>query len=338
MRQIVTSRNGGVDVLNVVEAPKPKPGPREVLISVKASGLNFADILARQGLYPDAPRKPCVLGYEVSGIVEEVGENLGKELMGQSVLASTRFGGQSEYVKIPVDYVFEKPPSLSFEEAAAIPVNYLTAHILLVVMGSLKRGEILLIHNAGGGVGLAVLDIAKHIGAKTIGTASSTKHHLLFERGLDHAIDYRTRDWLPEVLKLTGGKGVDLVIDPLGPASWRKSYSALANAGRLGMFGWSDISGGRMRGLLLFIRSSLRSQGFRPLSLMGQGHGVFGFNLGHFIDDTEKIRTWMEAILEGVKEGWIHPHIAGTFRFDQVAEAHRFIESRSNFGKVVLVP
>lgn len=338
MRQIITTRNGDVDVLKIQESPSPIPKKNEVLIKVRAAGLNFADILARQGLYPDAPRKPCVLGYEVSGVVEKTGESLPKELVDREVLALTQFGGQSEFVSVPADYVFIKPGSASFEEAAAIPVNYITAYILLVVMGSLKRDETALIHNAGGGVGLAALDIAKHIGARTIGTASQSKHSFLQARGLDYPIDYRTSDWVDEVLKITNRKGVELAIDPIGPANWRKSYNVLGHTGRLGVFGFSNVSGNRMRGILLYLKSLVRAQSFRPLSLMSKDHGVFGFNLGHTIHEKEKLRSWMETILEGFREGWVRPHVSKTFKFEDAAEAHRYIESRRNIGKVVLTP
>src|SRR5687767_8720602 len=211
MRQIFTTASGNIDVLKVKESPDPKPAAGEVLIRVRAAGLNFADILARQGLYPDAPSKPCVVGYEVSGVVEEVGEGVNSALSGKSVVAMTRFSGQSEYVVVKATQMFEKPETLTFEQSAAIPVNYLTAYALMIVMGSLHRGESVLIHNAGGGVGLAALDIAKKIEAVTFGTASPSKHEFLKERGLDYAIDYRSQDWLPVIKELTEGRGVDLV-------------------------------------------------------------------------------------------------------------------------------
>src|SRR5438552_13676950 len=196
MRAVVTTRNGDVGALKIEERPDPVPSKGQVLIRVKASGLNFADILARQGLYPDAPPKPCVMGYEVSGIVESGGDEVDESFIGQPVIAMTRFGGQAELVVAPVTQILAKPETLSFEQGAAIPTNYLTAWALLVTMGGLKKEEAVLIHNAGGGVGLAALDIAKHIGATTYGTASAAKHEFLKERGLDHAIDYRKQDWL----------------------------------------------------------------------------------------------------------------------------------------------
>src|SRR5215208_3816900 len=221
MRQIVTTTTGDISVLKVQEKPDPTPRDDEVIIRVRAAGLNFADILARQGLYPDSPPKPCVVGYEVSGVVETAGKDVNSSLVGKSVVAMTRFGGQSELVALKATQMFEKPEKLTFEQAAAIPVNYLTAYALLVVMGSLHRDESVLIHNAGGGVGLAALDIAKQIGAISYGTASQGKHGFLKARGLDHAIDYRGQDWLPELLRLTGGRGVELIIDPIGGVHWK---------------------------------------------------------------------------------------------------------------------
>src|SRR6185369_1353871 len=161
MRQIVTTANGSIDVLKIEQRPDPQPQAGEVLISVKAAGLNFADILARQGLYPDAPKKPCVMGYEVSGVVEALGAGVDPALLGKAVVALTRFGGQSELVTVESSQIFLKPDSLTFEQGAAIPVNYLTAYALIAVMGCLQPGESVLIHNAGGGVGLAALEVAR---------------------------------------------------------------------------------------------------------------------------------------------------------------------------------
>src|SRR5438067_7552791 len=147
MRAIVTSANGDERVMKVEERPDPKPREGEVFIRVKAAGLNFADILARQGLYPDGPKKPCVMGYEVSGVIESAGEGVDANLIGKPVIASTRFGGQAELVVVPANQIFAKPESLTFEQAAAIPANYLTAWALVGVMGGLKREESILIHN-----------------------------------------------------------------------------------------------------------------------------------------------------------------------------------------------
>lgn len=338
MRQVVTTKNGGVDVLRVEEKPDPKPKKGEALIRVRAAGLNFADILARQGLYPDGPAKPCVMGYEVAGVVEELGEGVNSALAGKSVVAMTRFGGQSEFVIVKATQMFQKPEQLTFEQAAAVPVNYLTAYALIVVMGSLREGESILIHNAGGGVGLAALDIAKKIGAETFGTASPAKHEFLRERGLDHPIDYRNQDWLPVLKQLTAGRGVELILDPIGGDHWKKSYAALRHTGRLGMFGVSSASANGIKGKFKLVKAAIQMPRFHPLGLLSKNRGVFGLNLGHMWHEPEKVAIWMRGIMRGVEEGWVRPYVDRTFKFEDAGEAHKYIESRRNIGKVVLIP
>ena len=338
MRQIVTTGTGGIEVLKVQEKPDPKPRAGEIAIRVRAAGLNFADILSRQGLYPDSPPKPCVMGYEVSGVIEAVGEGINESFVGKPVAAMTRFGGQSDMVVVKATQVFDKPAHLTFEQAAAIPVNYLTAYALLVVMGSLHKGESLLIHNAGGGVGLAALDIAKKIGAVTYGTASPSKHKFLAERGLDHAIDYRGQDWQPVLKELTNGRGVDLIIDPIGGSHWKKSFASLRHTGRLGMFGVSTGSANGFAGKLKMLKAVIQTPWFFALPLLNRNRGVFGLNLGHMWHEQEKVAIWMRDILRGVEEGWVQPYVDQAFSFEEAGKAHQYLEARKNIGKVVLVP
>ncbi|HEX6283906.1 MAG TPA: zinc-binding dehydrogenase, partial [Pyrinomonadaceae bacterium] len=252
--------------------------------------------------------------------------------------ALTRFGGQSDVVVVKATQVFDKPDALTFEQAAAIPVNYLTAYALLVVMGSLHHGESVLIHNAGGGVGLAALDIAKKIGATTYGTASPSKHKFLTERGLDHAIDYRSQDWQPVLMQLTNGRGVDLITDPIGGAHWKKSFASLRHTGRLGMFGVSTASANGLSGKLKMLKAVLQTPWFHALPLLNRNRGVFGLNLGHMWHEPEKVAVWMRDILRGVEEGWVRPYVDRSFSFDDIGKAHQYLEDRKNIGKVVLVP
>jgi NADPH:quinone reductase-like Zn-dependent oxidoreductase len=200
-------RAGGPEVLKVQERPDPPVGPGEVRIAVKAAGINFADTLARTGLYPDSPKVPCVVGYEVAGEVESVGDGVESVRPGDRVLAGTRFNGQAELVTVSENMVYGLPEQLSFEEGAAFPVNYATAQAGLVVMGGLKRGERVLIRAAAGGVGISATQIAKRIGAEVFGTASPSKHAAIREQGVDHAIDYRSQEFAEEVRRLTGGRG-----------------------------------------------------------------------------------------------------------------------------------
>ena len=337
MKQIVITKYGDPDVLKIQERKDPQPSAGEVLIKVKAIGVNFADILARKVLYPDAPKPPCVVGYEVSGTVESTGPGVDASIVGQSVVALTRFNGYSDRVCVPEKAVFTIPESLDFELAAAIPLNYLTAYQLLYVMGGLKKGESVLIHNAGGGAGLAALDISLHLEATTYGTSSVGKHSFLMERGLNYPIDYRNQDFLSSIMSLTGGKGVEMVLDPIGGNNWKKSYKALRPTGRLGLFGVSTVTDSTMGRVFQFIKLIAQTPRYNPLRLMNANKGVFGVNLGHLWNERDKISGWMQEILKGVEKGWVRPHVDRTFRFEQAGKAHRYIEARKNIGKIVLV-
>ena len=336
MKQIFIVGHGGLEKLQLRESPDPQPARGEIRIRVKASGINFADILARQGLYPDSPKVPCVIGYEVSGTVDTIGPGVDHAWIGKDVFALTRFGGYSDVVVVTEKQTFAKPASLSHEQAAAIPVNYLTAWQLLVVMGSLKPEETVLVHNVGGGVGLAAIDIARHLGATIYGTASNGKHAFLLQRGLHEAIDYRTKDWTVELERLSNGKGVALITDPLGGNHWKKSYKALRSTGRLGMFGVSVATRSKLSGPLRLLPVALGMPFFHPLALMNTNKSVFGVNLGHMWHETDMIAGWMEILLKGVADGWVRPHVDKSFPLAQVGEAQTYIEERKNTGKVVL--
>src|SRR3954464_5131168 len=232
MKAVVLTGHGGPEVLRVEERPDPPVGPGEVRIAVKAAGINFADTMARVGLYPDAPKVPCVLGYEVAREVESGGEGVESHKPGDRVMAGTRFNGQAELVSVPEDQVLSLPEKLSFEEGAAFPVNYGTAYAALVVMGGLKEGERVLIHAAAGGVGISATQVARNIGAEIFGTASPSKHDAIREQGVEHPIHYPSDDFEDEVNRITGGEGIDVAIDALGPTSSRKDYRLLRSGGR----------------------------------------------------------------------------------------------------------
>lgn len=339
MRAIYIRRPGGPGVLEVRDAADPTPGGNDLVIRVRAAGINFADVLARQGIYPDAPPYPCVVGYEVAGVVESAGSAALRSWIGKEVLALTNFGGYAELARCDANYVWEKPAGLSFETAAAIPLNYITAWGLLVAAGRVGKGDIALIHNAGGGVGLAALEIARHFGATTIGTASARKHDFLKARGLDHAIDYTKGDWVKEVRAITRGKGVTIAIDPLGGENWKKTYSVLQPTGRMGMFGISTAAkGGGPLAKLELLKLALSTPLFHPFKIIPANRGVFGINIHSMYGEHEKFTAWMREILAGVEAGWMRPHVDRIYKFDQAGEAHAWIEGRGNIGKVLLIP
>lgn len=338
MRAIYIERSGGVEVLKGRETQAPAPKSGEVAIAVKAAGVNFADILARQGIYPDAPPTPCVVGYEVAGTVTAVGPGVDAAWIGKDVLALTDFGGYAETACVGAAYVWEKPAALSFEQAAAIPLNYITAWALLIAMGGLAAGETVLIHNAGGGVGLAALDIARWRGAVAVGTASPRKHEFLRSRGCAHCVDYTAADWPAQVLRITHGHGVELAIDPIGGPSWKKSYAVLRKTGRLGMFGISAAAVGGIRAKFELVKLVLGTPFFHPLKLIPGNRGVFGVNIHNMYEESGKFRDWMTAILGGVAAGWVRPHVDRVFNFTEAGAAHAYIEGRGNIGKVILAP
>jgi synaptic vesicle membrane protein VAT-1 len=340
MRQIWISKAGPPETLLLKEAPDPNPRTGEARIRVEASGINFADVMGRMGLYPDLPKIPVVPGYEVAGRVDAVGEGVDPAWIGRSVFALTRFGGYADVVCAPTRRIFPRPEGMSVEEGAAIPVNYLTAWQLIVVMGALKAGETMLVHSAGGGVGVAAIQIAKHLGAKVIGTASAAKHEELRALGVDHLIDYRTADFEKRAREITQGRGVELILDAVGGESLKKGYRLLAPTGRLGIFGASSAATnktGGMLGMVSMLAGTPWLQ-FNPLSLMNANKGVFGVNLGHMWDQGDRIASWMNQLIQLWEQGAIKPRIARTFSFGEAPAAHHFIQDRSNIGKVLLTP
>jgi NADPH:quinone reductase-like Zn-dependent oxidoreductase len=336
MREVVITRHGPPDVLEERERPAPEPGPGEIRIRVKACGVNFADVLARLDLYPDAPKPPMTPGYEVSGYVDAVGPGPARHEVGRHVLALTRFGGYTDSVVVPADFVWAAPASLSHNEAAAIPVNYLTAVIALYRMANLKAGETVLVHGAGGGVGIAAMQLARLRRGSIIGTASASKHNALRSLGIDHAIDYRTADVEAEVARITNGRGVDVVLDPIGGDNLLKSYRMLAPMGRLVALGVQDMVGGQHRNVVRTLHSLWQMPRFNPLDLMNDNKGVFGLNLGHLFTERKLIAAAMEALLTDFSGGRLKAVVAKTFPLARAADAHKFLQDRANIGKVIL--
>jgi NADPH:quinone reductase-like Zn-dependent oxidoreductase len=340
VRQIWIPKAGPPEVLELREARDPTPGAGEIRIRVEAAGVNFADVMGRMGLYPDLPPMPVVPGYEVGGRVDAVGEGVGFDWVGRDVLALTRFGGYADVVSVPENQVLARPPGMSAEEGAALPVNYLTAYQLLEVMGGLRRGETVLVHSAGGGVGIAAIQLAKRIGARVIGTASAGKHAFLQSIGCDHVIDYTRERFEERVREITHGRGVELALDAVGGRSFTRSYAALAPTGRLGMFGMSAAATGKQRRIVGLAKAALSTPWFRftPLRLMNENKGVFGVNVGHLWNEVDRIQAWMEALVGYFRAGAVRPVIAARFSFDRAAEAHHYLQDRKNIGKVLLVP
>lgn len=332
MRAVVITKHGGPGVLQVQERPDPSIRSGEVRIAVAACGVNFADVMARIGVYPDAPDTPCVVGYEVAGTILELGENVEGLSHGQRVMAGTQFGGYASQVVVPAADVIPLPDELTFEQGAAVPVNYATAWAGLIGYGNIQPGERVLIHSAGGGVGIAATQLAKRHGAEVYGTASPAKHARILELGVDHALDYTHDGWELGLPKF------DLVMDAVGGRSFRRSYELLRPGGRLVAFGASAVLSGEKRNLRSALGTLVRMPRFNMVKQMSVSKSVIGLNMLSLWKDRQTLEPWIEPLRALLDDGTIKPVIAGDFSFQNAGEGHTMISERRNIGKVVLTP
>jgi NADPH:quinone reductase-like Zn-dependent oxidoreductase len=332
MRAVVITKHGGPGVLQVQERSDPTLGPGEVRIDVAAAGINFADVMARLGFYPDAPKTPCVVGYEVAGTILELGEGVEGLTHGQRVVANTEFGGYASQVVVPADGVLPLPDGLTFEQGASIPVNYGTAWMGLLGFGSLLPGERVLIQAAAGGVGIAATQVAKRQGAEVYGTASPGKHARISELGVDHPLDYTKSGWE------RGLPALDVIMDAIGGNSFRRSYELLAPGGRLIAFGASGVVSGERRNPIPALKTALRMPRFNMIKQMSESKAVIGLNMYSLWKDRGTLQPWIAPLREMLDDGTVKPVVAGDFTFEDAGAAQTMITERRNVGKVVLVP
>jgi NADPH:quinone reductase-like Zn-dependent oxidoreductase len=334
MRAVVITKTGDPSVLQVQERPDPPPpGPGQVKVAVRAAGVNFADTMARVGLYEDAPPLPAVVGYEVAGTIAAVGAGVDPGRNGERVMAGTRFGGYAEQVVVNEKDAIPLPDALSFEQGAAIPVNYATAWAGLLGYGSLRAGERVLIHAAAGGVGIAATQLAKAAGAEVHGTASPGKHARLAETGVDRAIDYRQKSWWKGLPKY------DLIMDAIGGSSFRRSYDLLRPGGRLVAYGASAVHQDDTRNLRKALPHAARMfRGFDLIKQMGESKAIIGLNMLSLWDDRGTLEPWIGPLAGALADGTVQPVVHAAVPFADAPEAHRIIGARENVGKVVLVP
>ena len=337
MRAAVLHRTGGPDVFEIQERPEPSLGPGRVRIRVRAAGVNFADLMARQGLYPDAPELPSVLGYEVAGEVEEVGDDVDGCSPGDRVVAACRFGGYAELASVRERDLLPLPGDWSFEEGAAFPVVYGTAYASLVSFGNLRAGERLLIQAAAGGVGIAATQIGKLLGAEIYGTASGSKHAVIRENGVQHPIDYREKDFAEEVRRIAGDEcPLDVIVDGIGAKSWKDGYGLLRPGGRLVMIGASSFVSGEKRNLPRAAANLARVPRFNPLKMASESRSVIGLNMLRLWDARGTLGEFIEPLSQWVDQGLLRPIVSEAFPLERIADAHRLIGERKNVGKVVL--
>ncbi len=335
MRAAVVRKYGPPENFELRDWPDPVPKSGECLIRVRAVGINFADLLQRMGIYPGTPKPPFIPGFEVAGTVEQVPGSTALR-PGDRVVGMTRFNAYAEFAVCAANAAFAIPDALRFEQAAAIPVNYLTAFHSMFEMGNLRPGDRVFIHSAAGGVGVAAVQLARARGLVTFGTAGSAKQDFLRKIGVDHPIDYTREDFV-EVVRRVAPAGIEMVLDPIGGKSFAKSLRCLGTMGRLVVFGFSAAAGpSGKRSLPRAAKAFAQMPRISPLKLMENNHAVIGVHLGRMRGREEVLRREMEEVLALYSAGQIHPVVGKTFPLDQAAAAHRYIHDRQNTGKVVL--
>jgi len=322
MKAIRATQAGDPSVLQLEDIPLPKPGPGEALVRVRVVGVNFADIYMRNGAARLPIPFPFTPGIEGAGVVEAVGEGVSDVKLGDRVAYATMgVGSYAEYHVVKVGHLAPLPNELSYEDGAAVILQGLTAHYLLHEFYPVEPGSTVLVHAAAGGMGLILVQWLKHLGAVAIGTVSTeAKAKIARDAGADYVIDYATHDFVDEAKKITGGKGVDYIIDGVGKTTFTKNLDALRNRG------WATIFG----------MASGPADAVAPNSLMMKALTISGGSLFNFMVTRDELLGRARDVFTGVREGWLKLHIDRAFPLVQAAEAHHLLETRQTTGKLIL--
>lgn len=321
MRAIQVQKTGGPEVLTLVDLPVPKPKPNEVVVKISAAGVNFIDVYFREGRYPAA--LPFVDGQEAAGVVSEVGSEAKSLKPGDRVAYTGVLGGYAEYAAVPADRLVRIPPTVKDEQAAAAMLQGMTAHYLVNSTYPLKKGETALIHAAAGGVGLLLVQMAKNIGARAIGTVGSEeKAKLAREAGADDIIIYSQQDFEAETKRLTETKGVHVVYDGVGKSTFEKDFNVLRPRGYLVLFGGASGPVPPFDPMILTQKGSLFLT--RP-------------SLGHYIATREELERRATDVLNMISAGKLKLRIAHVYKLQDAQQAHRDLEGRKTTGKLLLI-
>lgn len=319
MKAIQISQYGGPEVLETCEVPSGHPRSGQALIRVEVAGINFIDIYQRRGTYPMT--LPYIPGLEGSGVVEAIGEGVKNVKPGDRVAYVHEPGSYAEKSLVKADHLILLPKELSFEQGAAFPLQGMTAHYLLHEFRKIKANDIVLIHAAAGGMGLLLVQWAKHLGARVLGTTSTEeKAEIAKKAGADDVILYTKQDFVSEVKRLTGKHGADLIIDGVGKTTFAGNLEAAALRGNVVIFG----------------AASGPADPILPNSLMYRSLTVSGGSLFNYILNKEELQERAKAVIEGVKSGWLNLRIDQVFPLEKAAEAHKKLEERKTAGKILL--
>lgn len=321
MKAIVIKEFGGPEVLKLQEVEIKKPGKGQVLVRVKAIGLNFVEIYQRRGTYPK--QLPYIPGSEASGVVEEIGVEVTLVKKGDRVAYVHQPGSYAEFSIVNQESLIPLPSDFSFEQGAAFPLQGMTAHYLLHEFRKPKPGEVTLIHAAAGGMGLLLVQWVHHLGAKVIGTVSTQeKAKAAKEAGADHVILYNQQDFAKETMSLTNGHGADFIIDGVGKMTFSGNLSAASLRGNIVIYG----------------AASGPAEPIVPNALMARSLTLSGGSLPNYLLTREEMLMRARAVIKGVQEGWLKLRIDKVISLEQASDAHRLLENRQTIGKIILRP
>jgi NADPH:quinone reductase-like Zn-dependent oxidoreductase len=338
-KTIVLTGFGGYDKLKIQQRPRPtSPGEGEILLHVRASGINFAELSIRQGVYDRLPETPAVLGLEASGDVLGVGKNVTGFKAGDRVFCVKNLGLWAEHVLVPANQCFHMPAGMSYEEGAALPVNYVTAYHILFNFGNLRKGQSVLVHMAAGGVGMAATQLCRTVPDVIVyGTASLGKHDVIQQNGVDHPINYRSADYVEEIRKIDP-EGVDIVMDPLSGTDSVKGFDLLKPLGKIIHFGVANAVNGPSKSYWSMVKSYMGVKSYNSMEMITKNRAICGYHLGHLVDKPQLIKSAIERLLELYQEGKIKPHIDSVWAFEDIGLAMAKIHDRANIGKVIISP
>ncbi|MDW7692551.1 zinc-binding dehydrogenase [Flammeovirgaceae bacterium SG7u.111] len=335
MKAIVLVKTGHPDTaFEIQERAIPNPKPDEVLIKTEGFGINYADTMARKGLYPDAPPLPSVLGYEVVGRVEGVGNQVDKNLIGKRVVGFTRFGGYAQYAVTNELAVAEIPEDMPMGEATALATQYATAYFAIYETVRLHPGDKVLVHSAAGGVGIALTQMAKLQGCEVFGTAGSdAKIEFIKKNGVDHAINYSKQDYQAEMKKILGKGRIDVAFNAVGGKSFKKDWKLIGSGGRVVLYGMAARRGGHLAGLKILWQMGL----IIPATLIMSSKSLIGVNMLRMADNQPLvIQRCIKEIIKLAADGKLKPYCGKTFPAEQIGDAQLYLENRQSIGKVAV--
>lgn len=338
MKAVVLVKAGDANkAFEIREVPKPKPGQGQVLVKVEGFGLNFADVMARKGEYQDAPPMPSVIGYDVVGVIDEVGPGVSQLKAGDRVTALTRFGGYAEYALTDQRAASIIPTDMEAGVATALTTQYCTAYFCAAQAANIREGETVMIHSAAGGVGTALMQYALHKKCIVIATTGSdSKTAVLKEMGAHYVINTSKQDFLEETKKITKGAGVDAIFDAVGGDFVKKGVKALsAGGGRIICYGAAQLNN-----LNVFSKISQAIQfGFyHPVEFMLSSKGIIGVNMLRVADNRpDTLKYCLDNVIDLTQKGVFKPVIAKVFNVSAIAEAHAYLEGRKSTGKITVM-